>query len=70
MAAQGTESARLKRAVILLAAAGAFFAVSLLANLAQGGGLRAIDIVLPLWALLFLAYWRRWRAAVTRDREP
>ena len=55
-----SEETRLKRAVVLLGTAGAFFVVSMLLNLAQGGGLRAIDVVVPAWALLFATYLRRW----------
>lgn len=63
------EVVRLRRAVLLLGAAGIFFAVSLIAHLAQGGGVRAIDVALLLWGLLFVIYVRRWRAAVARARD-
>jgi len=59
---------RLTRGVILLGIAGAFFVLSMLFNLAQGGGLRPIDIAVPAWAALFLAYLRRW-LGVRHDRR-
>lgn len=69
MAGRPSEAARLKRGVVLLGAAGLFFLVSMVTNLATGGSLRAIDVAVPLWGLLFAAYWRRWRAAARRDRR-
>lgn len=61
--------ARLKRSVWLLGAALAFFVVSAVIHLVQTGGLRAIDIVVPLWAALFVGYVRRLRAAQARSRH-
>lgn len=63
------EIARLKRSVWLLGAAGLFFLLSALIHLAQTGGLRFIDIVVPLWGALFVGYLRRLRAAQARSGQ-
>lgn len=63
-----TQYRRLTRGVILLGLAGTFFVLSMLANLVQGGGLRPMDVAVPAWAALFIAYLRRW-LVVRRSRR-
>jgi len=65
--AQRNEVRRLRRGVVLLGAAGLFFLVSAGLHFTRAGSFRGIDIVVPLWALLFAAYWRRWRRAESGD---
>ncbi|QIE41838.1 hypothetical protein G5B39_07630 [Rhodobacteraceae bacterium SC52] len=60
------EVTRLKRSVWLLGAAGAFFCFSALIHLFATGGVRIIDIIVPLWALLFAGYFKRLRRAQAR----
>lgn len=65
------ELARLKRSVWLLGAAGIFFLVSALIHLFATGGVRFIDIIVPLWGLLFAGYLKRLRRAQARaERAP
>ncbi len=61
--------ARLKRSVWLLGAAGLFFLLSAVIHLVQTGGVRVIDIVVPLWGALFVGYVRRLRAAQARSGQ-
>jgi hypothetical protein len=63
------EITRLKRSVWLLGAAGLFFLLSAVIHMATVGGLRMIDIVVPLWGLLFASYLKRLRAAQARSER-
>lgn len=60
------EITRLKRSLWLLGAAGLFFLASAVIHLVQTGSVRFIDLVVPLWAALFAAYFKRLRAARAR----
>lgn len=63
------EIARLKRSVWLLGAAGLFFLASAVIHLVQTGGVRFIDIVVPLWGALLVGNVRRLRAAQARSGQ-
>ena len=73
MTGRGTENmreiGRLKRSVWLLGAAVLVFLASAVIHLVQTGGLRVIDIVVPLWGALFVGYLRRLRAAQARAEK-